>query len=378
MLREELLETESISFSHFMEVALYDDAGGFFARGRGPSGRSDFVTSPETGSLFGLMVGKAIENLWLAQGSPEDFAVIEAGAGSGRLCREILRGESAVGASMKYVTVERSAALRQLQAETLRNYPDVEILAELPSAPRSGVIIANELLDNLAFDIAEFTSDGWAEVRIALRSDSADRPDSSDSPDSPDNSGSSAKATGSGSSHYFVEVLRPLDVARSSLIPNFPAQIGARLPIQLGALNWIARAAECIETGWIVLIDYAGSAQELAHRGGWLRTYRDHSRGDDPLLCPGEADITSDVVLDPIRDALIASGLKIESETMQADWLSGLGIEDEVAAGEAAWLAGAARGDLEALIGRSRATEAAMLMEPSGLGGFTVIVARRG
>ena len=356
MLREELLETESISFSRFMEVALYDEAGGFFARGRGPTGRSDFVTSPETGSLFGLMVGKAIEGLWLAHGSPEDFAGIEAGAGSGRLCREILRGESAVGASMKYVTVERSAALRQLQAETLRDYPDVEILAELPSAPRSGVIIANELLDNLAFDIAEFTSDGWAEVRIALNADSAI----------------------GDSSPEFVEVLAPLDDSRSSLIPDFAPQIGARLPIQLGALNWITRAAECIGTGWIVLIDYAGSAQDLAHRGGWLRTYRDHSRGDDPLLYPGEADITSDVVLDPIRDALIASGLKIESETTQADWLSGLGIEDEVAAGEAAWLAGAARGDLKALIGRSRATEAAMLMEPSGLGGFTVIVARCG
>ncbi|MEI8335707.1 MAG: class I SAM-dependent methyltransferase [Actinomycetes bacterium] len=356
VLREELLETESISFSHFMEIALYDDAGGFFARGRGPSGRTDFVTSPETGSLFGLMVGKAIESLWLAQGSPADFVVIEAGAGSGRLGREILRGESAVGASMKYITVERSAALRQLQAETLRNYPDVEILAELPSAPISGVIIANELLDNLAFDIAEFTSDGWAEVRIALRGDSA----IGDSPPE------------------FVEVLAPLDEARALLVPDFPTQIGSRLPIQVGALNWISRAAECIETGWIVLIDYAGTAEDLARRGGWLRTYRDHSRGDDPLLYPGEADITSDVVLEPIRDALIASSFKIESETTQADWLSGLGIEDEVAAGEAAWLAGAARGDIEALIGRSRATEAAMLMDPSGLGGFTVIVARLG
>ncbi|MBJ7281533.1 MAG: hypothetical protein JHD40_00325, partial [Acidimicrobiia bacterium] len=61
----------------------------------------------------------------------------------------------------------------------------------------------------------------------------------------------------------------------------------------------------------------------------------------------------------------------------QSDWLSGLGIADEVATGEAAWLAGAERGDLEALIGRSRATEAAILTDPEGLGGFTVIIARR-
>lgn len=355
-LREVLLEAESIPFSRFMEVALYDEAAGFFARGRGPSGRSDFVTSPETGSLFGLLVGRAIESLWQRQGSPEEFTVIEAGAGSGRLCREILRPESARRAAMKYVTVERSEALRQLQAETLRNLPDVEILAELPSAAKSGVIIANELLDNLVFDIAEFTSAGWVEVRVALNAE---------------------RANGD-SSPVFVEVLAPLDPARSSLIPDFPAQIGARLPIQVGAIDWIARAAECIENGWMVLIDYAGSAEDLASRGGWLRTYRDHSRGDNPLLLPGEADITSDVVLESIRDALIAAGFRIESETTQAEWLRGLGIEAEVASGEEAWLAGAARGGLEALLGRSRATEAGILTDPLGLGGFTVVIASRG
>ena len=356
LLREILLEAESISFSRFMEVALYDEAGGFFARGRGPSGRSDFVTSPETGSLFGLMVGKAIESLWLAQGSPEDFVVIEAGAGSGRLCREVLRSERGFSSAINYITVERSEALRQVQAETLGRYSNVSILADLPDLSTSGVIIANELLDNLVFDIAEFTSDGWAEVRVALNADSAI----------------------GDSSPEFVEVLAPLDDSRSSLIPDFAPQIGARLPIQVGAFEWIARAATSIKDGAMILIDYAGNAEDLARRGGWLRTYRDHLRGDDPLLYPGEADITSDVVLDPIRDALIASGFRIESETTQAEWLSGLGIEDEVATGEAAWLAGAARGDLEALIGRSRATEAAILTDPLGLGGFTVIIARSG
>jgi len=338
-----------------METALYDKDAGFFTVGRGPTGRSDFVTSPETGSLFGLIVGYAIEKLWLEQGSPKEFTVIEAGAGSGRLCREVLRSDRGFSSAINYITVERSEALRQVQAVTLGKFSNVSILADLPDSSTSGVIIANELLDNLAFDIAEFTSDGWAEVRVGLGNQSV---------------------TAAGTPN-FVEVLAPLDDSRSSLIPDFPPQIGARLPIQVSAVDWIARAAECIETGSMILIDYAGNAEDLARRGGWLRTYRDHLWGDDPLRYPGEADITADVVLDPIREALIASGFKIESETTQAEWLLGLGIDEEVATGEAAWLAGAARGDLEALIGRSRATEASILTDPEGLGGFTVIIARR-
>ncbi len=338
-----------------METALYDEDAGFFAVGRGPTGRSDFVTSPETGSLFGLIVANAIEKLWVEQGSPREFTVLEAGAGSGRLCREVLRSDRGFNSTFNYITVERSEALRQVQEVTLGKFSNVSIVADLPDSSTNGVIIANELLDNLAFDIAEFTSDGWAEVRVGLDNESV---------------------TGA-TTPNFVEVLAPLDAQRRSLIPEFAARIGDRLPMQVGIVEWIARAAECIETGAMVIIDYAGNAEDLARRGGWLRTYRDHTRGSNPLMRPGETDITSDVVLEPLRDAIMAAGFRIESETTQSDWLSGLGIGDEVATGEAGWLAGAARGDLEALIGRSRATEAAMLTDPEGLGGFTVIIARR-
>lgn len=338
-----------------MEIALYDETAGFFTRARGPSGRADFVTSPETGSLFGLLVGRAIENLWREQGSPAEFTVMEAGAGSGRLCREVLRSERGFSSAINYITVERSEALRQVQAETLGKFSNVSILADLPDSSTSGVIIANELLDNLAFDIAEFTTEGWVEVRVGLDNESV---------------------TGAGTPN-FVEVLAPLDEERRSLIPEFAARIGDRLPVQVGIVKWIARAAECIETGAMVIIDYAGNAEDLARRGGWLRTYRDHTRGSNPLMHPGEADITADVVLEPLRDAIVAAGFRIESETTQAEWLQSLGIGDDVAAGEARWLAGAGSGDLEALIGRSRATEAAILTDPEGLGGFMVIVARR-
>mgnify|MGYP003350691760 CR=1 FL=1 len=43
-----------------MEAALYDPTHGFFATGGGPASRRDFVTSPETGPLFGILVARAL------------------------------------------------------------------------------------------------------------------------------------------------------------------------------------------------------------------------------------------------------------------------------------------------------------------------------
>ena len=58
----------------------------------------------------------------------------------------------------------------------------------------------------------------------------------------------------------------------------------------------------------------------------------------------------------------------------QADWLAAVGIDALVAEGRRIWDAGAARGDLDALAGRSRVGEAAALTDPTGLGAHQVAV----
>jgi SAM-dependent MidA family methyltransferase len=77
-----------------MEAALYEPDAGFFARGHGAGrARGDFVTSPEVGPLFGACVARALDRWWRDLGAPDPFVVLEAGAGPGRLCREVLRAE---------------------------------------------------------------------------------------------------------------------------------------------------------------------------------------------------------------------------------------------------------------------------------------------
>lgn len=332
-----------------MEAALYDPTHGFFATGGGPASRRDFVTSPETGPLFGILVARALDRWWEELGRPARFTVVEAGAGDGRLAREVLRAEPACAGSLEYVLVERSAAARAAQVERLAPAQGtgvtVRSLEDLPDEPIVGVVLANELLDNLPFDLVERTEDGWCEIRVGWRDG-------------------------------FVEVPTPLAEARAADLPN-EAGLGARLPLPIGVDAWVARAGALVAEGGVLLIDYMATSAELATRGGWLRTYRDHRRGSDPFAAPGATDITSDVRLEPLRAALDAAGLADRREDTQADWLHALGLADLVAEGEATWRAGAATGDLAALAGRSRGIEAANLTDPAGLGGFTVCTARR-
>jgi SAM-dependent MidA family methyltransferase len=94
-----------IGFDAFVELALYGE-GGFFtrARGAGRAGR-DFVTSPEVGPLFGALVARALDGWWRDAGAPDPFLVIEAGAGRGRLARDVLAAAPQCANALRYVLV---------------------------------------------------------------------------------------------------------------------------------------------------------------------------------------------------------------------------------------------------------------------------------
>ncbi len=114
----ELIRREgAITFDRFMEAALYGE-GGFFASGRGA--RRDFVTSPEVGSLFGMCVARALDGYWRALGEPDPFLVIEAGAGNGRLARDVWRADPACVAR---AAVRARRALGRIASRAARSAP---------------------------------------------------------------------------------------------------------------------------------------------------------------------------------------------------------------------------------------------------------------
>lgn len=360
-----------IGFDQLMELALYGDDGFFAAHGRAGR-RGDFLTSPEVGPLFGAIVARALDTWWDDLGRPDPFTVVEVGAGVGTLAVAVRAAEPACLPALTYVLVERSPALRQRQADHLPldvpamalppNRADDEeapvvvagggprftSLADLPAGPLTGVVLANELLDNLPFRVLERTSAGWREVVCALTGDAPP----------------------------LVEVLVPVpeDVARVADHLAAGSPLGGRIPLATGATAWLRRCLEVVRQGRVVVVDYGASTLELASRraAGWLRTYRAHERGGPVLDSLGQQDITADVPFDQL--ALVLAPTEDED---QASWLRRFGLDDLVAAGRRTWEERAHIGDLAALRARSRIREAEALVDPDGLGAFRVLEWRR-
>ncbi|MGH9042784.1 MAG: SAM-dependent methyltransferase [Acidimicrobiia bacterium] len=371
-LAERIRRQGPLSFDAWMEAALYDPEGGFFSAGGG-AGRagSDFITSPEVGGLFGTLVARFLDDQWDRLGAHDPYLVVEAGAGRGRLARAVLNAAPRCSPALRYVLVERSAALRRLQSDELALEPAAIALGpavapepdeapepvaglgplatslpHLPAMPFAGVVVANELLDNLPFRIVERAAGSWLEIRV-----------------------------GEGGREVAVAADEALSAEADALVAALEVPDGTRLPIQSAMREWLAETASVLRRGTVAVIDYAASAGELVARGqdGWLRTYRAQHRGGSPLEAAGTQDITADVCLEALRRSAARAGLAIVQETSQADWLRSLGVGSLVEEARAAWSARTIN-DLDALKARSLVQEADALTDPDGLGAHTVVI----
>jgi SAM-dependent MidA family methyltransferase len=382
ILAERIRRNGPITFAELQEAALYDPDAGFFTTGRG-AGRSgrDFITSPEVGSLFGRLVARQLDITWDGLGRPDPFVVVDAGAGIGRLAADVLRAAPRCASALRYVLAERAPALRNVQRDLIalepadealgpvvagvdRDEPDEHVagvgpiatsLDDLPSVTFTGLVVANELLDNLPVRVAERAADGWDEILVALDDDG-----------------------------QLVETAVPAQPAFAESVDEVAAgvevPVGARLPVPVGAADWLIRAAAVLRRGELIVVDYAVPVAELVARGpaSWLRTYRGHSRGDAPFDSLGDRDITCDLPLEHLLVVARRAGFRVAREMTQAEWLTELGIAELVEEGRATWRARAQIGDLEAIAGRSVVTEAEALVDPTGLGAHRVIVLARG
>ncbi|MAT03910.1 MAG: hypothetical protein CL424_02565 [Acidimicrobiaceae bacterium] len=322
--------TEALGFDGFMELALYG-GDGFYTGGGKAGRRGDFITSPEVGPLFGAVVARYLDAEWERLGRPDRFTLIDAGAGPGTLARSVLAADLACRHALSYVAVEIAGHQRDHHPGGVRS------LAELPDDPIDGVIIANELLDNLPFRLAVFDG-GWREAFVVRLPDG----------------------------RLVEQLSAPFDPSPSTL--PVPAPHGARAPLHDRAHAWIDRARSLVRAGSVVAIDYCvPTTAELAARPWreWLRTYRGHERGGHYLADPGRQDLTTEVAIDQLPEP--------DAVRSQAQWLQLHGLTELVEEGKRYWAEHAARPDLAAMRMRSRVSEAEALLDPAGLGAFSVL-----
>jgi SAM-dependent MidA family methyltransferase len=294
-------ERGPLTVAAFMDLALYDPALGYYARAARRSGRAgDFFTSVDVGPLFGELLEIQLEEMWRllrASGADYSFDLVEGGAGSGRLCADILRAARQrhpdFYASLRVHLVEASPSARAAQASELEDLRDrlVESSTALPEA-YEGVLIANELLDALPVHQVIMTADGLREVYVAAQ-DSGLR-----------------LAEGPLSTPALEDYLDRLGVV---------LEPGWRVEINLRAVDWIGQAARRLQRGFMILVDYGHEAGELysaGHAGGTLTTFSRHAGGGTAhgatpawLDHPGEQDLTAHVDFTSIRNAAEAEGL---------------------------------------------------------------------
>ena len=324
-----ITENGPIPFSQFMTMALYDPENGFYATG-GAGRRRDFITSPESGPLFGKLVATAIDQWWQELGNPADLTFIEVGAGKGTLARTILRSEFKCRDKLKYFGIEISGFQRS------KHPSEIESFETMPTDVENGIIFANELLDNLPFDIFESTKDGkWKQVCIGI-----------------ENGG-----------------LKEILIEETIGQPDYAIEeIGIRVPSQKAAQDWLEKALKSLRKGRVIVIDYAVENFPVSPDHNWLLTYTKHERSHDPLSNPGTKDITSDVDISQLQKIQTPALIRTQSQ-----WLKELGIDELVNEGKRYWLENVHKPDVVALEARSRATESKALLDDNGLGGFKVI-----
>ena len=166
-------ERDGISFRDFMQAALYHPQLGYYSSGGEKMGpRGDYMTSPELGPVFATLVGRQMRDMWQSIGEPSLFQIIECGAGTGSLCRDILWWASTSApdffSTIHYTIVETSSAMITHQQSILatgsyRNTVDWE--EELPRNV-NGCILSNELLDSFAVHRIRITDGSLREIFV--------------------------------------------------------------------------------------------------------------------------------------------------------------------------------------------------------------------
>ncbi|HKO61725.1 MAG TPA: SAM-dependent methyltransferase [Pyrinomonadaceae bacterium] len=269
-----------ITFAEFMRTALYDPDDGYYCRddverwGR----EGDYRTSPERSELFAATFARYFACLYEQLGSPAEWTILEAGAGSGYFARGVLRTLAGtfpeVFAATRYVIDELSPSAEQRCREITKSFTGRVEFARLRDITlKPGVIFSNELLD--AFQVHRVTLHGGELKEFYV----------------------DANANGE-----FGWTLK------SPSTPRLQANLdlcGIELPerqtieVNLELENWFSTVAASLKAGFVVSVDYGYQARELyiaENQGsGTLRGFRRHSFIEDVLAEPGGCDLTASV-----------------------------------------------------------------------------------
>ncbi len=306
LIRDDIREHHDwIPFARFMELALYAKDLGYYAGGSTKLGKEgDFTTAPEITPLFGETIARFAADSFGA----EPLSVLEFGAGTGRLARDVLQSLERQGVAVReYLIVELSTELRDRQREMLAGFAQVRWLS-VPPLAFSGLILANEVLDAMPVHLLVKQRNRWLERGVSV------------------------------SGERFIFQDREADpalagqiVGENSLPEGYLTEVHPR---QCGFMRMLADLLVSGGRGLALLIDYGFPAREyyLAQRAlGTLMCHYRHHAHTDPFYLPGLQDITAHVDFTAVALAAQEAGLTVAAYMSQAEFLIAAGLTELLA-----------------------------------------------
>jgi SAM-dependent MidA family methyltransferase len=286
-----------MSIERYMALALGHPDFGYYMN-RDPFGAGgDFTTSPEISQMFGELIGLWAAEAWIAMGRPNLVRLVELGPGRGTLMSDALRAARIVPefrAALDVALVETSPTLAEIQHETLltsgARIAWVPELSDVPEGP--AIVIGNEFLD--ALPVRQYVRGGgrWRERVVRI-----------------------------GPSGALV-----FGVAREAEpYIQAPGEDGDVLEVNPTAHRLVHElGARLVKQGGVALfIDYGHAVTGI---GDTLQALRGH-QFTDPLLEPGEADLTAHVDFAAMARSARAAGAAVYGPLDQGDFLRAIGID---------------------------------------------------
>lgn len=259
-----------ISMEQFMELALYDEIGGYYSKNISSIGfRGDFSTSATMCDLL----ARRILQLWreCCKSQHRKLPIIEIGGGNGDLAMAICRNMTIWERLFsRYYMVDRSQALRNLQGMVGGHSVTVfsSVKKALKKVDGHAFIFSNELPD--AFPARQFVFQGgeWLELGLTV------------------------------TDGRVVRQANRCPLPASSAFEQW-AQEGQIIEVHESYVAWYAEWEQYWKSGSMLTVDYGQTNDKVYYRRpqGSLRGYMAHTLLSVEELLPlaGRCDITADV-----------------------------------------------------------------------------------
>jgi SAM-dependent MidA family methyltransferase len=295
-----------LPFDAFMHLALYQAGSGYYATprpliGQGPQDGSDFITAPQLSPLFARSLARAVA-AWMAHSGVDE--IWEFGAGRGALAAELLAELDRMGCGpasgrvKRYVIVEVSGALRDVQSARLAAFANVVHWAQAWPEQLHAVVLGNEVLDAMPVKLLHRVAGAWHERGVIKVGDHFQWQDRE------------------------TEWRPPCAIAGAH---DYLTEIAPQ------AQAWMHTLGAVLRRGVACLIDYGFPEHEYYHpqrAQGTLMCHRAHLTDADPLSDVGDKDITAHVDFTAMAVAAQDAGLGVVGYTSQGRFLLELGLVD--------------------------------------------------